>query len=203
MFIITSRWIRRYSKFPDDDAHHFLDLSPVTRNFMRVFSARIFIISKINPVVDVPDEVLEYLFKKAGKRTGAIPVKGKLNGAKFIHNIVKYEGAWRLYLNGPMRKNAGIDGSGSGDIANVEIDFDPKPRVTPMPRQFEDALKKSKIARAEFQNLSPSRQKEILRYLGSMKTEGSLVRNVEKVVKHLTGEPTDKLHALMRVEKKG
>jgi hypothetical protein len=62
---------------------------------VKKFSAKIYIISRINPVVDVPGEALEYLFKKAGKRTGAIPVKGKLNGAKFIHNIVKYLGAWR------------------------------------------------------------------------------------------------------------
>src|SRR5262245_51173470 len=165
---------------------------------MKSFSARIFIISTINPVVDVPDGVLEYLFKKAGKRTGAIAVKGKLNGAKFTHNIVKYEGAWRLYLNGPMRKAAGID---TGDMAHVEIDYDDAPRVEPMPELLEKALKKNKTARAEFEKLSPSRQKEIKRYLNSMKTEESLVRNVEKVVKHLVGEPTDKLHALMRKEK--
>jgi hypothetical protein len=149
-------------------------------------------------VVDVPGEVLEYLFKKAGKRTGAIPVKGKLNGAKFIHNIVKYEGAWRLYLNGPMRASAGID---TGDIAHVEIDYDPAPRTVPMPPQLEKALKKNKTAKAEFDKLSPSRQKEILRYLGSMKTEESLLRNVGKVLKHLLGEPTDRLHGLMRREK--
>ncbi len=170
---------------------------------MQKFSAKIYIISKINPVVDVPADVLEYLFKKAGKTKGAIPVKGKLNGAKFIHNIVKYGGAWRLYLNGPMRKSAGIGGNGTGDIADVELDFDPAPRVTPIPEKFAAALKKNKIAKDEFDKLSPSRQKEILRYLGSMKTEESLARNVEKVVKHLVGEPTDTLHGLMRTEKKG
>jgi hypothetical protein len=166
---------------------------------VKKFSAKIYIISKISPVVNVPDDVLEYLFKKAGRRAGAIPVKGKLNGAKFTHNIVKYLGAWRLYLNGPIRKAAGID---TGDIANVEIDHDPAPRITPMPEKFAAALKKNKTAKTEFEKLSPSRRKEILRYLGSMKTEESLARNVEKVIKHLVGEPTDKLHALMRKEKK-
>jgi hypothetical protein len=165
---------------------------------MKKFSAKIFIISKINPVVDVPDDVLEYLFQKAGRRTGAIPVKGKLNGAKFTHNVVKYEGAWRLYLNGPMRAAAGID---TGDVAEVEIGHDPAPRIEPMPALLEKAFAKNKKAKAEFDSLSSSRQKEIKRYLNSMKTEESLARNVEKVIKHLTGEPTDKLHALMRVEK--
>lgn len=151
---------------------------------MKTFSAKIFIISRINPVVDVPDDVLEYLFKKAGKNKGALPVKGKLNGKKFIQTVVKYGGAWRLYLNGPMRARAGID---TGDIARVEIDFDPAPRVIPMPPQFEKALKKSKQAKAAYEALAPYRQKEILRYLGSMKTEGSLTRNVEKVLKRLVG----------------
>jgi uncharacterized protein YdeI (YjbR/CyaY-like superfamily) len=139
------------------------------------------------------------MFERAGRSKGPIPVRGRLNGAEFIQNVIKYEGAWRLYLNGPMRKAAGID---TGDIANVEIEFDPRPREEPVPEKFDVALKASKTARSEFEKLSPSRKKEILRYLNSMKTEESLVRNVEKVVKHLTGEPTDKLYALMRKEKK-
>jgi uncharacterized protein YhdP len=168
---------------------------------MKSFSARIFIISKINPVVDVPDDVLEYLFKRAGKNKGPIPVKGKLNGKKFIQTVIKYGGAWRLYLNGPMRESAGISGDGTGDIADVEIDFDPAPRDVPMPAPLEKALRKNRPAQSEFEKLSPSRQKEILRYLGSMKTEESLMRNVEKVLKHLVGEKTDTLHGLMRREK--
>lgn len=162
---------------------------------VKSFSAKIFIISKINPVVNVPDEVLEYLFKKAGKNKGPIPVRGKLNGEKFIQTVVKYQGAWRLYLNGEMRRSARVD---TGDIARVEIDFDPVPRIVPMPPQLEKALRKNKVARVEFDKLSPSRQKEILRYLGSMKTEESLARNTEKIVKQLLGEKTDTLQALMR-----
>jgi len=153
---------------------------------MRSFSAKIFIISKINPVVDVPEEVLEYLFKKAGKNKGPIPVKGKLNGKKFIQTVVKYGGAWRLYLNGPMRASAGID---TGDIANVEIDFDPAPPEISMNPSLAKALTKNKPAKAAFDALAPYRRKEILRYLGSMKTEESLARNVEKVVKNLLGTP--------------
>lgn len=165
---------------------------------MRSFSAKVFIISKINPVVDVPDDVLETLFEEAGRSKGPIPVRGRLNGAEFIQNVVKYDGAWRLYLNGEMRKAAGID---TGDMAHVEIEFDPRPRTEPVPEKFTAALKVSDAARAEFEKLSPSRQKEILRYLNSMKTEESLIRNVEKIVKHLRGEPTDKLYALMGKDK--
>lgn len=165
---------------------------------MKSFSARIYIISKINPVVDVPEAVLQSIFEQAGRSKGPIPVRGKLNGAEFIQTLIKYEGAWRLYLNGPMRDAAGID---TGDIADVEIEYDPRPREEPMPERFSAALKVDSLARSEFEKLSPSRKKEICRYLNSMKTDESLVRNVEKVIRHLTGKPTDTLHALMRKEK--
>jgi hypothetical protein len=165
---------------------------------MNSFSAKIFIISKINPVVDVPDDVLQAIFEQAGRSKGPIPVRGFLNGAEFIQTLIKYEGGWRLYLNGEMRSAAGID---TGDIANVEIEYDPRPREEPLPEKLAAALENNAVARAEFEKLSPSRKKEILRYLNSMKTEESLVRNIEKVIKHLVGEPTDKLHGLMRKEK--
>jgi hypothetical protein len=165
---------------------------------MNSFSAKIYIISKINPVVDVPEDVLDAIFGQAGKSKGPIPVRGRLNGAEFIQTLIKYEGAWRLYLNGEMRRSAGKD---TGDTAEVELEFDPRPRIEPVPEKFAAALKADKAARAEFDQLSPSRQKEILRYLNSMKTEASLVKNVEKIVRHLTGKPADTLHALMRKEK--
>lgn len=165
---------------------------------MQTFSAKIYIISKINPVVDVPDEVLSAIFAQARRSKGPIPVRGRLNGAEFIQTLIKYAGAWRLYLNGEMRKSAGI---ATGDMAEVEIQFDPRPRTEPVPGKFAEALEADKTAREEFDKLSPSRQKEILRYLNSMKTEASLVKNVEKVVRHLTGKPADTLHALMRKEK--
>lgn len=167
---------------------------------MNSFSAKIYIISRINPVVDVPGDVLQAIFDEAGRSKGPIPVRGRLNGAGFIQTLVKYEGAWRLYLNGEMRKSAGID---TGDMAAVEIEFDPQPRTEPMPEQFAAALDDDPSARAEFEKLSPSRQKEIVRYLNSMKTEASLVKNVVKIIGHLTGKPVDTLHALMRVEKSG
>lgn len=165
---------------------------------MKSFSAEIYIISKINPVVDLPEDVLQALFTQAGKTTGAIPVRGRLNGAGFTHNIVKYLGKWRLYLNGPMRKAAGID---TGDVAEVEIEYDPAPRVEPMPEELAAALDKDKKARAEFDNLSPSRQKEIMRYINSLKSDEVRAKNVRNVINHLTGKPADTLHALMRKPK--
>jgi hypothetical protein len=72
------------------------------------FSAIIKIIG-INPYVLLPQKVLNEIFKKAGKKIGPIPVKGKFNGHPYQQTLVRYSGKWQLYLNTAMRKAAGID----------------------------------------------------------------------------------------------
>ena len=150
---------------------------------MKSFSAEIFIIG-INPYVFVPDKILQYLFKKAGKDKGHIPVLLIISKQKFIRHLVKYAGEWRLYLNMTMRKAAGKD---VGDIINIKIDFDEDERITPMHEKLEAALKKNKEAKQVFDKLPPSRQKEISRYINNLKTEESLSRNIERAINFLLG----------------
>lgn len=151
---------------------------------MKSFSAKIFKIG-INPYVLLPVSVLNALFDQSAKSKGPIPVRGTLNGKEFIQTLVKYSGKWRLYLNTPMRKAAGID---VGDRANVKIEFDPRPRLIPMHPKLVRALAQNKKAKAAFEKLIPSRQKEIVRYISFMKTEESVARNIEKVIRHLSGK---------------
>lgn len=151
---------------------------------MKSFSAKIFKIG-INPYVLLPQPVLQSLFKQAEKDKGAIPLRGTLNGKVFTQTLVKYSSKWRLYLNTPMRNAAGID---VGDIANVKIEFDPEPRIILMHPKLLQGLAKNKKAKAAFEKLTPSRQKEIMRYIGFLKTEESLTTNIKKVIKHLSGK---------------
>ena len=151
---------------------------------MQSFSAKIFKIG-INPYVLLPQSVLLSLFKQAGKDKGAIPVRGTLNGHPFIQTLVKYSGKWRLYLNTPMRKAAGID---VGDMANVKIEYDPVPRIVAMHPNLREALEQNKKAKDAFEKLTPSRQKEILRYIGFLKSEESVTKNVERVIQNLLGK---------------
>ena len=162
------------------------------------FAAEIYKIG-INPVVDPPDETLTGVFATAGRSSGPIPVRGRLQGVDFIQTLVKYRGAWRLYINGEMLKASGLK---VGDIAEVEIEFDPRPRDVEMPAALRRALDRDSDARAEFEKLSPSRQKEIKRYIASLKTDESVARNIARVVSHLRNEKTDAQHALMRKPKK-
>jgi hypothetical protein len=162
----------------------------------KAFSAKVRIIG-INPYVQVPKAVLQKLFDEAGRDRGPIPVCGTLNGKKFQQTLVRFQGAWRLYLNTPMRRDAGID---VGDQAVVELGFDPKPRTLPIHPHFALALEKNKAAKAAFERLAPSRRKEILRYLGFMKTEISLRRNIAIIVDYLSGRKPAGLHALLRLK---
>jgi len=149
---------------------------------MKSFSAEIKIIG-INPYVLLPSTLLKYIFQKAGKDKGAIPVQLKIGGSDFIQNLVKYNGKWRLYLNGPMRKVAGKD---VDDRIEIQIDFDPKPRTTPIHPKLKKAFIENPTAKNAFEKLSPSRQKEILRYINFLKSEESVDKNIKRAIAHLT-----------------
>jgi hypothetical protein len=149
---------------------------------MKAFSAKINIIG-VNPYVLLPADLLKYISEKAGKDKGAIPIKLNVGEEGFIQNLVKYSGKWRLYLNGPMRKAAGKD---VGDIVKIKIDFDAKPRTIPVHPKLKKAFKENKEAKTAFDKLSPSRQKEILRYINNLKSEESVEKNIKRAIEHLT-----------------
>lgn len=148
------------------------------------FSAEILIIG-VNPYVLLPENVLDAIFNQSGKRSGAIQVKGTLNGKPYRQTLVKYAGMWRLYLNTPMRKSAGID---VGDMAELAIEFDNEPRVIIMHPKLAEVLSENQEANDIFQQLSPSRKKEIIRYIANLKTTESVERNITKLIQHLLGK---------------
>jgi len=84
-----------------------------------------------------------------------------------------------------MRKAAGID---VGDMATVYIEFDPTPRTIEMHPKLKQALAKNKTAYSVFIKLTPSYQKEIIRYINNLKTKQSVDKNIAKVIEHLLGK---------------
>jgi hypothetical protein len=148
------------------------------------FSAKIFKIG-INPCVIVPARILKFLFVAAGKSKGPIPVKGKLNGAKYHQTVVKFSGKWRLYINFKMLQDSGLK---NGDKADIEIEFDSKPRTIHFHPDLKKALNQNPLAKASFEKLSPYRKKEIIRYIAHLKTNASRIKNIEKAISHLTGK---------------
>lgn len=148
------------------------------------FSAKVNIIG-VNLYVLPPQEVLQTIFTQAKKDKGSIPIKGLINGKDFKQTLVKYAGNWRLYINTPMIKSTGVK---IGDTAKFEITFDPIPRIEPMHPLFKKALDTNPKAKKTFETYSPSRQKEINRYLNALKAESSLLHNIDRIVRYLAGE---------------
>src|SRR5579859_1965513 len=105
-----------------------------------VFSAEIFIVG-VNPYILIPNHILTELFWQAKKEKGAIPVKGKINGKDFIQTLVKYQGVWRLYINGIMRKAAKVE---VGNNVIIEIAFNATPPKVPMNTTLSKAFTKEK-----------------------------------------------------------
>ncbi len=151
---------------------------------MNSFKAKIEIIG-INPFVFLPARVLNTIFTQAGKDKGPIPVRGTIDGHPYIQTLVKYSGAWRLYINGPMLKDAGKQ---VGDTIALTIEFDAEERVVPMHPKLVAAMKVNPVAKEAFDKLSPSRQKEIVRYISFLKTEASVDKNVSRAISFLLGD---------------
>ena len=98
-------------------------------------------------------------------------------------------GAFFLYLNGAVRRATRTT---VGDRVVVRARFDPEYRGGPvheMPPTFARGLARSARARRGWEELSPSRQKEILRYLAALKSPSARRRNVARALRVLSGSP--------------
>ena len=133
----------------------------------------------INPCVDIPERV-----SRVFQRKGYIPVRGRLNKDPFKGTLVPVgDGNYRLYINGRMRTQAGVD---VGDRIKIELELDPQKRTIPMPRAFEQALEQDPGARSSFARLTPSRRKDILLYMNALKRPETLQKVIDRVMKGLT-----------------
>lgn len=148
------------------------------------FSATLEIIG-INPFVFVPEEILDTIFEKSGRNKSPIAVKGTVNGKEFKQNLMKYLGEWRLYVNLTMLKNSP---KRIGEVIEIVLEYDDSDRLIPIHPQLEKAIKESALAKENFEKLIPSRKNELVRYINNLKTEASIQRNIEKIIRHLHGE---------------
>ena len=139
----------------------------------------------INPFVFVPEVILSEIFKAAERDKSPIPVQGEVNGKPFTQTLVKYKGAWRLYINTEMLKDSP---QRIGEEIEICIGFDAKDRsIAPHPKLVK-ALNENLDAKEVFDGLSPSRQKEIVKYISFLKTEESIDKNVKRAIGFLRGE---------------
>lgn len=150
---------------------------------MHQFKATLDIIG-INPFVYVPLHILEEIFIAAGKSKGYIPVCGHINERDYKQTLVRYAGDWRLYINTNMLKNSP---KRIGEIIAITIQYDTDDRNIKAHPKFTEALAAHIEAEKIFSSLSPSLQKEIIKYISNLKSEESINRNVAKAIDFLLG----------------
>ncbi|OGO06579.1 MAG: hypothetical protein A2Y73_04660, partial [Chloroflexi bacterium RBG_13_56_8] len=137
----------------------------------------------INPLVDVPEEIVGSLLREAGKKSAPVQVKATVEGAgPFETNVVKCQGVYRLYLNTKMRNEAQV---GIGDTVGIGLEYDPQKRMPPMPEILRQALNQDKQAKDRWRLQPNSLRKEILAYLNSLRSEESMKRNVHRIIRVL------------------
>jgi hypothetical protein len=155
------------------------------------FKAKIYKVG-INPCVDVPLRITT----KMKRNRGYIRVRGKIESFDFLQTLVPVKNSdYRLYVNGPMMKGANVSVGHTASFV-LEQDLDENSRAVPMRKEFRVRLKEENLD-AEFRKLTPSRQKEVLRYLANLKSEEALMRNIEKVIRVMKGQETS---AMFRVK---
>jgi hypothetical protein len=149
-----------------------------------LFTAKLEIIG-INPFVFIPEEILDTVFKVSGRDKSPIPVKGTVNGIEYKQNLMKYLGEWRLYVNLIMLKNSP---KRIGEMLEVSIEYDNSDRSITIHPKLDQAIKGDLVTLRNFENLIPSRRLELIKYINNLKTEESIQRNIDKIIKHLKGE---------------
>ncbi|MGH7655562.1 MAG: YdeI/OmpD-associated family protein [Gemmatimonadaceae bacterium] len=149
------------------------------------FSGRIEI-TGINPYVRVSAARARAL-KPDWKRP--LPVLVRINGhpAKKpwrINMMPMGNGDFYLYLHGSVRAASGTK---VGDRVQVEVEFDAAYRGGParMPAWFRAPLTKNAKAMRGWKALTPSRQKEVLRYLLNLKSTEARERNLKRALELL------------------
>ncbi|MFI5144539.1 MAG: YdeI/OmpD-associated family protein [Ignavibacteria bacterium] len=142
----------------------------------------------VNPYIPV-SSVCAKKIKPAWKKP--MPVLIRINGIPEnpwrINMMPAGNGSFYLYLHGNVRKASGTK---VGDSVDVEISFDSAYRngpMHPMPVWFSTALKNNPAAKSAWKILTPSRQKEILRYFAALKSDEARKRNLSRAIKVLSG----------------
>lgn len=116
-----------------------------------------------------------------------IQINGKPNRPHRTNLMPVGDGNFYLYLNGSIRAEAGVV---CGDVVQVAMEFDVEYQngpQHPLPPSFENGLKTAPPALKNWNALSPSRKKEVLRYFAQIKSQDALSRNIARALSVLSG----------------
>jgi hypothetical protein len=107
----------------------------------------------------------------------------RINGHSWKSRVAIMRGRYLLGLSNANRQAAGVV---TGDEVEVELEFDPDPRVVVEPADFASALDAEPIARAAYDRLSDGRKREHVRAIESAKKPETRTRRIEKALATLS-----------------
>jgi hypothetical protein len=121
--------------------------------------------------VVVPVGILRALGESA-----RIDVRGTIAGAAFRSTISKGEGAFRFPVAREVREAAGV---GVGDVVDVVIEVDTKPRPVDLPSELREVLETHDL-RARFEELAPSQRRAWAQYVAEAKKSDTRIRRARE-----------------------
>lgn len=131
----------------------------------------------VNWCVDVPVEITNQMIPNKGR----IKVNGTINGFGFEKNLVPVKNRpYRLFVNLIMMKG-GKTALGKTALFEIEQNFKIVNVDYPMPKILIEHLKMNDLI-TEFNNLTSSRKKAILKYLNNIKGNDTMLKNLNKLI---------------------
>ena len=125
----------------------------------------------------VPPEVMEAL--GPNKR---VPVRVTVNGYTYRSTVAPMGGSSLLPLNRENRAAAAVS---AGDVVEVAIERDDKPRVVEVPEDLTAALDGDEAVRVAFTGLSYSHQREYAEWITEAKRPETRARRVAQALERL------------------
>src|SRR5215831_12493388 len=150
----------------------------------------------VNPCVRVPIRV-----SRAFNTRGYVPVHVHLEHGVVASTLVPIgNGTHRLYINAAMLRftNARV-----GKKITLGLDFDGQDRTLNDPEDILSLLRTNALAAKRWKSLTPSKRKEVIRYISFAKTPETRGRNIAKLYSILTSRAGSGVLAGIRIAAKG
>jgi hypothetical protein len=134
-----------------------------------------------------PGGVMITLPEAASKKLGTrarVNVAGTINGYPFRNSMFPTgAGTHYLVINKQIREAIGV---GAGDRVKMVLEVDTEPRTVAVPPDLRKAFSKSKSAKAAFDKLSPSHQREYIEHIEEAKRPETRARRIEQTLARLS-----------------
>ncbi len=141
------------------------------------FTAELQQMGKTATGFEVPAEVVEGL--GGGRRP---KVKVTVNGATYRSSVAPMGGS---HWVGVSAENRALTGAVGGQTYDVDLELDTEPRVVEVPHELAEALATDPVAKAAWDTLSYSRQRQHTLAIDGAKTAETRARRVAKTLEAL------------------